>query len=319
MDCRSRVMDGPITRRCPVWRVVMSALMIAAVCLPATSAAATKTQRRHLAPAIELLTSQAAARGMAEVAVNARDNRFCALSLSHGRHASRAVTRVSKRHVQWTWRVAHDASPGQWDVAVACARSRRGVSSSRAGRAFGVLSIENGAGRGPLLAPRSLRTTFSLRPSRTTLSPAARAGNVSPAGAAQTARARNPFDAGQCTYHAYETRPDVYDIAISRGVRRGRAPSGGYWWDAWRWLGNAQAAGIATGVEPVPDALVVFPRGYGGSSIGHVAYVQRVNQNGSYVISERNWNHNPNITTRVVRPGYAGIRFIYGGPAGTGQ
>jgi hypothetical protein len=36
------------------------------------------------------------------------------------------------------------------------------------------------------------------------------------------------------------------------------------------------------------------------------------------VISERNWNHNANITTRLIRPGYAGTGFVYGGPAGNG-
>jgi hypothetical protein len=69
---------------------------------------------------------------------------------------------------------------------------------------------------------------------------------------------------------------------------------------------------------PVAGALVVFPKGYGGSSVGHIAYVQRVNANGSYLISERNWNYNHNITTRTVVPGYPGVGFIYGGPAGNG-
>lgn len=290
---------------CPrVWRVVMSALMIAAVNFPATSAA---DGRPSLAPAIERLTSQAGTRGSAEVIVDARDNRFCALSLSQGRHVSRALVRVFQPHVRWTWRIARDASPGRWNVAVACARSRRGVWSSAAGRAVGGLSVADGHGRGRLVAAHSLRTTFS---------PAApgRERSSSDHGGGGLAAASNPFDFGQCTYHAYEKRADVYVAAIARGASRGRTPSGGWWWDAWHWLGNARTAGLPTGSVPRAGALVVFPRGYGGSSIGHVAYVVRVNRNRSYVISERNWNHDHDITTRLIVPGYAGVGFIYRGP-----
>jgi surface antigen len=134
----------------------------------------------------------------------------------------------------------------------------------------------------------------------------------------------NPFPYGQCTYHAYETRSDVYDLAVAHGIPRGGVASttrlGGipdYWWNAWRWLSNAQRVGIPTGSTPVVGALAVFPRGYGGSAVGHVAYVTHVNPDGTYVVSERNWNYNRNITVRLVHP-YPGVGFIYGGPAGNG-
>jgi surface antigen len=302
-------MDRTSTAVCGSWpagrtvrRLVMSALMVAAVGAPATSAAA---GRPSLAPAIELLTSQAAASGLAEVVVDARDNRYCALSLSQGRRASRALVRVHQPHVRWQWRVAPDASPGRWDVAIACARSRQGVSSARAGRVVGGLSVTGGYGRGRLVAAHSLRATFL---------PAAPVGRASSSSAGLAAS--NPFDFGQCTYHAYEKRADVYDIAVAHGVSRGRTAHGGWWWDAWHWLGNARTAGIPTGSTPRSGALVVFPRGYGGSSIGHVAYVMRVNRDGSYVISERNWNHNHNVTTRSIRPGYPGVGFVYEGNGG---
>ncbi|MDX6680889.1 MAG: hypothetical protein QOG94_928 [Solirubrobacteraceae bacterium] len=289
---------GVRAARRAVWRLATSALLIAAVGAPATSDAA---GRQSLAPAIELLTSQAGTRGSAELVVNARDNRFCALSLSQGRRTSRTLVSVSQPHVRWQWRVAGDASPGRWRVAIACAPSRRGVSSARAGRVAGALSIAGGNGRGHLVAPHSLRISFS---------PAAPASRASSSGADRAAP--NPFDFGQCTYHAYEMRADVYDVAIAHGVPRGRTPAGGWWWDAWHWLGNARTAGIATGSAPRAGALAVFPRGYGGSSIGHVAYVVRVNRDRTYVISERNWNHDPNVATRTIRPGYAGVGFVYG-------
>lgn len=280
----------------------MSALMLAAAGQPGTSAAA---GAQSLAPAIERLTALAAARGSAEVVVDARDNRFCALSLSQGRRVSRTLVRVFAPHVRWSWRVARDASPGPWKVTIACARSRSGVWSSRAGRVTGALSVAGGSGRGRLVAGRSLRVGFSPA------GPAGRAHASRAGGEPQPAAASNPFVFGQCTYHAYERRADVYEVAIARGVSRGRTPGGGWWWDAWHWLGNARSAGIPTGSVPRAGALVVFPRGYGGSSIGHVAYVVRVYRRGSYVISERNWNHNHAITTRLIVPGYAGIGFIY--------
>lgn len=305
MDRTLGAAHGPPSGCRRVWRLVMSALMIAAVSFPAAAAA---RGRQSLPPAIERLTAQAGARGSAEVVVDARDNRFCALALSQGRRVSRAVVRVSQPHVRWRWRVAHDASPGRWEVAIACAGSRRAVSSAGAGRAVGGLSVAGGHGRGRLVAPHSLRISFSPA------APADRAPAPSAYGEARPAAASNPFDFGQCTYHAYETRADVYEIAVARGVARGRTPSGGWWWDAWRWLANARTAGIPTGGVPRPGALVVFPRGYGGSSIGHVAYVLRVNRNRSYVISERNWNHHQDVTTRLIVPGHAGIGFIYAAP-----
>lgn len=124
----------------------------------------------------------------------------------------------------------------------------------------------------------------------------------------------------QCTWWAYEQRPDIYDYAVAHGVPTGGlAPGGGYWWDAWRWLPNAQRVGIPTGTHPVAGAIVVFPKGYGRSSVGHVAYVQSVNADGSYLVTEHNWNGHPNTTSRQVTPGYPGVAFIYGGPAGDGN
>jgi hypothetical protein len=49
-----------------------------------------------------------------------------------------------------------------------------------------------------------------------------------------------------------------------------------------------------------------------------LAYVETVNADGSYYVSERNWNGNPNVTKRLVYAGVPGVGFIYGGPAGQG-
>jgi surface antigen len=77
----------------------------------------------------------------------------------------------------------------------------------------------------------------------------------------------NPgFPWGQCTYYA--------------STRRNVSWSG----DAWMWFRNARAAGRPEGRVPVAGAIAVM----WGSWVGHVAYVEKVNPDGSFVISEMN-------------------------------
>jgi len=71
------------------------------------------------------------------------------------------------------------------------------------------------------------------------------------------------------------------------------------WWVArkrsipWRgnaaqWWWNARAYGFAEGQAPQPGAIMVM--GISGSSPeGHVGYVEAVNGNGSFTVSEMNW------------------------------
>jgi surface antigen len=58
--------------------------------------------------------------------------------------------------------------------------------------------------------------------------------------------------------------------------------------NAWQWWGNARAFGLAEGSSPRPGAIMVM--GISGSSPqGHVAYVEAVNADGSFTVSEMNW------------------------------
>jgi N-acetylmuramoyl-L-alanine amidase len=83
----------------------------------------------------------------------------------------------------------------------------------------------------------------------------------------QASRAPNgEFPWGQCTYYV--------------SSRRSVSWSG----DAGAWFVNARQAGRPTGQVPVQGAIVVI----GGSWVGHVGYIERVNPDGSFVISE--WN-----------------------------
>lgn len=90
-----------------------------------------------------------------------------------------------------------------------------------------------------------------------------------------------------CTDYVHSRRPDV---AIYGNA--------GY-----NWIGSAQAAGKATGSTPQAGAVAV--------TNGHVAYVESVNADGSYVVSEMGWNYTAgNYNKRTVRPGTFGA-FIY--------
>jgi surface antigen len=85
------------------------------------------------------------------------------------------------------------------------------------------------------------------------------------------------------------------------GASSGAAFAYGYctWWVAhkrpipWRgnaaqWWWNARAFGFAEGSVPRPGAIMVM--GVSGTSPqGHVGYVESVNANGSFTVSEMNW------------------------------
>lgn len=90
-----------------------------------------------------------------------------------------------------------------------------------------------------------------------------------------------------CTDYVHSKRPDL-------GIR-GNA---GY-----NWVRSAEAQGKATGSSPRAGAVAVMN--------GHVAYVESVNGDGSYTVSEMGWNYKAgNYNKRTVKPGTFG-KFIY--------
>lgn len=90
-----------------------------------------------------------------------------------------------------------------------------------------------------------------------------------------------------CTDYVHSKRPDVA-IYGNAGMS---------------WISSAQAAGKSTGTTPRAGAVAVMD--------GHVAYVEGVNSDGSYVVSEMGWNYQAgNFNRRTVQPGAFG-GFIY--------
>lgn len=90
-----------------------------------------------------------------------------------------------------------------------------------------------------------------------------------------------------CTDYVHSRRPDVPVYG-----------NAGY-----NWVSAAQAQGKATGATPQAGAVAV--------TNGHVAYVNSVNADGTYNVSEMGWNYRAgNYNERTVSPGTFGA-FIY--------
>ena len=93
-------------------------------------------------------------------------------------------------------------------------------------------------------------------------------------------------------------------VSVHRASRSADASAFAYgyctWWvaqkrdipwrgDAAQWWWNARAFGFAEGQVPRVGAIMVMAAGGAASSVGHVAYVEKVNANGTFVVSEMNW------------------------------
>lgn len=102
--------------------------------------------------------------------------------------------------------------------------------------------------------------------------------------------ANGKFAYGYCTWYVASRRP---------------VPWTG---DAWEWFGGARAMGFPTGQTPQPGSIMVTWESW----VGHVAYVEQVNADGSWVVSEMNYKGWGIISTRTIRPGTVPlIGFIY--------
>jgi len=96
------------------------------------------------------------------------------------------------------------------------------------------------------------------------------------------------FPPGWCTYY----------VATKRNVTwRG---------DAGFWYQNAAAAGYPVGAKPRVGAIMVTWESY----LGHVAYVESVNADGSWTVSEMNFVAFGVISTRTIKPGQLGGRLV---------
>lgn len=88
----------------------------------------------------------------------------------------------------------------------------------------------------------------------------------------------SPYPYGQCTWYVYE-RVQQFDKHV-----------GGQWGDAHNWDNSAEDAGYSVSTTPKNHTAVVFEAGQSRASAlyGHVAFVEKVNDDGSIIISESN-------------------------------
>jgi LysM repeat protein len=78
--------------------------------------------------------------------------------------------------------------------------------------------------------------------------------------------------------------------------------------DAYQWYGSAQAQGYPVGPTPQVGSIMVTWE----SGLGHVAYVESVNPDGSWTVSEANFRGFGVTDQRVIKPGQVPlIGFIY--------
>jgi surface antigen len=120
----------------------------------------------------------------------------------------------------------------------------------------------------PAPTPPPVRAVATAAPLRVA---SARVSSSAPSWAAGPASgAANGFSYGYCTWWVAHKRPIPW-----RG-------------NAYQWWWNARSFGFAEGPTPQVGAVMVMGIS-GSSSQGHVAYVESVNPNGSFLVSEMNW------------------------------
>ena len=102
-------------------------------------------------------------------------------------------------------------------------------------------------------------------------------GSTTTSNTGSTASDANLYDWGQCTWHVFNRRAETGQ------------PISTYWWNADHWANNAAADGYTVNNTPSAGSIL---QTYAGA-VGHVAYVERVNHDGSILISEMNYNTPP--------------------------
>lgn len=108
----------------------------------------------------------------------------------------------------------------------------------------------------------------------------------------------NKYAYGYCTYYAYNKR-----------AAAGR-PVGSNWGNATTWAALARASGFS--VNNSPRAGDVFQTSGGWGGYGHVGYVERVNSNGSVLVSEMNYAGWNVVSSRTLSASEArGYNFIH--------
>ncbi len=115
---------------------------------------------------------------------------------------------------------------------------------------------------------------------------------------ANAAAVGNRYDYGYCTWYAYNRRAEL-----------GR-PVGSFWGNASTWAGFARASGYP--VNNTPAVGAVMQNSYQAGGYGHVAVVESIGADGSFTVSEMNYNGWNVKSYRTLDAGQAGSNnFIH--------
>jgi surface antigen len=219
------------------------------------------------------------------------------------------------RKVTWIWQVPGSARSATWRLLATCGSRHLGAQ----------LTVQGHGHAGALSLARAVRVlqyaSTSSRPEVSSLQRAAQvwwaSNSTSILSGFHTGRS-----AGECTSYVAARRPDIVArVEMWAYTRYLVAGSGGLNlnWDAMYWAQNARRAGLSVGKTPRAGAILVFQAGaYGATSLGHVAYVSGVGQDGSFTITEMHAPVLGRVTSRHFGAPTAramatnpGIAFIY--------
>ena len=106
---------------------------------------------------------------------------------------------------------------------------------------------------------------------------------------------QNLYTWGQCTYHVFNRRAE-----IGKGIST-------YWWNANNWDNAAAADGYTIDGRATVGSIAQTDVGY----YGHVMFVERVNSDGSILVSEMNYSAAPGIVTYRTIPSYQVSNYRY--------
>lgn len=132
-----------------------------------------------------------------------------------------------------------------------------------------------------------------VRPSYTSTSSQSQSPGftVGGSGTPVTGASGNRFAYGYCTWYVFNRVPYIPWLG-----------------NAWEWFGQAQSFGWPTGQAPRAGSIMVTWE----SGFGHVAYVESVNGDGSWTVSEMNFRGWNVVSSRTIKPGGVPlIGFIY--------
>lgn len=162
--------------------------------------------------------------------------------------------------------------------------------AARYGTSYTNIMRLNGLSSTMIYPGQTLKVSGSATPTSTSTPTPTNSGYYSP-----VFNHSNLYDWGQCTWHVFNKRQ-----AAGKGIST-------YWWNANAWDDNAARDGYTINNRPAVGSILQTDVGY----YGHVAYVERVNADGSILVSEMNYSASPGIMTYRTIPAYSVTQFKY--------